>query len=39
MAESKAEETQMDSRTIAGIAGIGILAAWFASQVNNKDSP
>ena len=39
VAESKAEETQMDSRTIAGIAGIGILAAWFASQVNNKDSP
>ena len=37
--ENKAEESQMDARTIAGIAGIGILAAWFASQVNNSDSP
>jgi hypothetical protein len=39
VAENKAEESQMDARTIAGIAGIGILAAWFASQVNNSDSP
>ena len=35
----KAEESQMDAKTVAGIAGIGILAAWFASQLNNKDSP
>ena len=39
IAEKKAEESQMDGRTIPGIAGIGILAAWFASQINNKDSP
>jgi len=39
VAENKAEESQMDARTIAGIAGIGILAAWFASQINNTDSP
>ena len=39
VAENNAEESQMDARTIAGIAGIGILAAWFASQVNNSDSP
>ena len=39
VAENKAGESQMDARTIAGIAGIGILAAWFASQVNNSDSP
>jgi len=35
----KAEESQMDAKTVAGIAGIGILAAWFASQLNNRDSP
>ena len=39
VAEKKAEESQMDGKTIAGIAGIGILAAWFASQLANNDSP
>ena len=39
VAEKKAEDSQMDGRTIAGIAGIGILAAWFASQLTNNDSP
>lgn len=39
VAEKKAEESQMDGKTIAGIAGIGILAAWFASQLANTDSP
>ena len=29
--EVKAEDGQMDAKTVAGIAGIGILAAWFAS--------
>ena len=38
-ADVKAEESQMDAKTVAGIAGIGILAAWFASQLNNRDSP
>ena len=37
--EVKAEDGQMDAKTVAGIAGIGILAAWFASQLNNRDSP
>jgi hypothetical protein len=35
----KAGDGQMDAKTVAGIAGIGILAAWFASQLNNRDSP
>ena len=38
-AEKKAPESQMDAKTIAGIAGVGILAAWFASQLNGSDSP
>ena len=39
VAEKKADDSQMDGKTIAGIAGIGILAAWFASQLANNDSP
>ncbi len=37
--EVKAEDGQMDAKTAAEIAGIGILASWFASQLNNRDSP
>ena len=37
--DEKSEDSSMDAKTVAGIAGIGILAAWFASQLNNRDSP